>query len=188
MKKIENGQKSVATSAYNVDETIGEFIKNKKHITDDGDSVCLNWYYWEYLNEEDRELFEILTDCTDGLNITCEFDKNGNVVVYGNEHNYYTSYDYDYPVADVYKEFINKMSADVEGCMKSLKEQYVENYDLCESCMFENKDLRLWKNGDILEYDALIYFAEDYGIEIKEGFDYHRGSFVDIVGINEQVS
>ena len=59
MKKIENGQKSVATSAYNVDETIGEFIKNKKHITDDGDSVCLNWYYWEYLNEEDRELFEI---------------------------------------------------------------------------------------------------------------------------------
>ena len=74
MKKIENGQKSVATSAYNVDETIGDFIK--KHITDDEDRVCLNYYYMDYLNEEDKEVFEVLTGYTDGDNITCELDKN----------------------------------------------------------------------------------------------------------------
>lgn len=188
MKKIENGQKSVATSAYNVDETIGEFIKNKKHITDDGDSVCLNDYYMDYLNEEDKEVFEILTECTDGFIISGEFDEDGNVVVYGNESRYYTCYDCYYPVADIYKELIDKMSADVEGYMESLKEQYIKNKDLCESLMFENYDLRLWENGDRLEYNALLYFADDYGIEIKEGFDYYRGSFVDIIGINEQVS
>jgi hypothetical protein len=183
MKKIENGQKSVATSAYNVDETIGDFIK--KHITDDEDRVCLNYYYMDYLNEEDKEVFEVLTGYTDGDNITCEFDKNGNVVVYGSEHNYYTCYDYDYPVADIYKELITKMSEHIEQWMISLKEQYVENYVLCESCMFENKDLRIWKTNDISTYYALLYFAEDYGIEIKEGVDYYRGRFVDIISINE---
>lgn len=172
MKKIENGQKSVATSAYNVDETIGEFIK--KHITDDEEWVCLNYYYMDYLNEEDKEFFEVLTGYTDGDNITCEFDKNGNVVVYGSEHNYYTCYDYDYPVADIYKELITKMSEQIEQCMISVKEQYVEN-----------EDLRIWKTNDISTHNALLYFAEDYGIEIKEGFDYHRGSFIDIISINE---
>ena len=183
MKKIENGQKSVATSAYNVDETIGEFIK--KHITDDEDWVCLNYYYMDYLNEEDKEVFEVLTGYTDGDNLICEFDKNGNVVVYGSEHNYYTCYAYDYPVADIYKELIAKMSEQIEQCMKSVKEQYVENKDLCKSYMFENEDLRIWKIDDISTHNALLYFAEDYGIEIKEGFDYHRGSFIDIISINE---
>ena len=83
----------------------------------------------EILNEEDKEFFEVLTGYTDGDNITCEFDKNGNVVVYGSEHNYYTCYDYDYPVADIYKELVTKMSEQIEQCMISVKEQYVENKD-----------------------------------------------------------
>lgn len=181
MKKIENGQKSAATSAYN--ETIGDFLT--KHITNDEDSVCLNWYYADYLNEEDKELFETLTEYTDGDCLTGEFDEDGNVVVRGNESNYETCYDYDYPVADVYKELITKMSEHIEQWMISLKEQYVENKDLCKSCMFENEDLRIWKTNDISTHNALLYFAEDYGIEIKEGFDYHRGSFIDIISINE---
>ena len=54
-----------------------------------------------------------------------------------------------------------------------------------QSYMFENEDLRIWKIDDISTHNALLYFAEDYGIEIKEGFDYHRGSFIDIISINE---
>ncbi len=185
MKKIENGQKSVATSAYNVNETIGEFIKNKKHITDDGDSVCLNDYYMDYLNEEDKEVFEILTECTDGFIISGEFNKDGDVVVFGNEFSYYTCYDYNYPVVDVYKQLIAQMYTSVTEHMKSVKEQYVENSDFCKRHMFKNEDFRIWTTGDTLTHNALLYFAEDYGIEIKEGFDYHRGSFIDIISINE---
>ena len=123
-------------------ETIGDFIK--KHTTNEKSRVCIknkksmvsvknkkSWVYLnnvfqeQYLNKEDSELFDKLTLCTVGNTVSASIGKDGNVVVCDSNVKQYASYDYDCPVADVYKDLITKMTKDVEDCIISLKERYI---------------------------------------------------------------
>lgn len=156
--------------------TIGGLVY--EHITDNKTWICLNDYYGDYLNEEDKELFVKLTQCTDGFLITAEFD-NGDVVVSGNESRYKTYYDCYYLVVDVYKDLLSKMTDDLKQSMECFKKECAESF------MLENGDIRIWQNDDAETYNALIYFGDDYGFEFKEGYDPCKGMYVDIIGINE---
>ncbi len=83
-------------------------------------------------------------------------------------------------VTKEYKDLLSKMNEDLKQSMECFKKQ------CAESLMLENGDLRIWGADDTRTYNALIYFGEDYGIEIKEGDDpCYRGMYVDIIGINE---
>ena len=86
----------------------------------------------------------------------------------------YATFDYDYPVVDVFKDLLFKMSKDVELCMMYLRKQYIEG-----------SELRILATDDAETYNSLIYFGDDYGFEFKEGYDPYKGMYIDIIGINE---
>ena len=154
-------------------KTIGKFIE--EHITKKSPSVSLTKYVYDYLNEKDCELFRALLLCIPTFKLTAKIGVNDYVVVDGYENKCYTSYNYDYPVACVYKDLLLKMSAYIKVCMKIVKEQYIKD-----------KELRIPAN-DKATYNALREFANDYGIEITDGWDENiLKCYVDIVGINNK--
>ena len=155
-------------------ETIGEFIKN--HLTDNKTWVYLNLFHEQYLNKEDSELFDKLLLCTVGLNVSADIRKNDEVYVWDSNAIPYTGYKYNHPVVDVYKDLITQMTKDVEQYMSSLKGLYTKN-----------KELRIWEFYNAGIWNTLVLFGNDYGIEIKEGYDESiKASYMDIVGINNK--
>lgn len=159
-------------------ETIGEFVK--KHITDNKTWVDLNKYVYDYLNEEDAGLFRDLMVCIPAFNFVYRFliakiDMYGDVIVCGNKHKCYTSYHYNYPVVDVYKDLIAKMSIYVKLCLNSIKEEYAKN-----------KELRIWAKSNAATWNTINHFAKDYGIKFKIVWDDNlKTPYMDIIGITD---
>ena len=149
--------------------TIAEDIDVKILNADEDGIAYLTHYSQDYLTEKEEERFAKLCECTDGSHLVGEFDKDGNIDVYGNENAYHTCYDYNYPAVDVYREMLWKMHKDMNYYMMGLK---VNSYS----------DFRVWKSDDYLGYMTLDIFADDYGIEINKGFDYCKGWYIDVVG------
>lgn len=154
-------------------ETIGEFIN--KHLTRKSSSVSLRKYVDDYLNEKDSELFRKLLLCMPSFNLTAKIGVNDYVVVDGQENKCYTSYKCNYPACCVYKDLLLKMSAYIKVCMKIVKERYIKN-----------KELRI-PATDSATYNALREFANDYGIEFKDGWAENiLTTYIEIVGINDK--
>lgn len=154
-------------------ETIGDFVKN--HLTKKSPSVSLRKYVDDYLNEKDSELFRTLLLCMPSFNLTAKIGVNDYIVVDGQENKCYTSYKYDYPVACVYKDLLLKMSAYIKVCMKIVKEQYIKD-----------NELRI-PATNTTTYNALKEFANDYGIEFKDGWAENiLKCYADIIGINDK--
>lgn len=157
--------KNVATNTHN--ETIGDFVK--KHTGDGKTKVLLRKYVDDYLNEEDCILFDKLTlSCVDGC--LSAYTDEGDVFVTDSNGYLFTYFDYDYPVVDVFKDLLYKMSKDVELCIMYLRNQYIESFEL-----------RIWSD-DIANYNALKEFATDYGLDIKQSKK-NNIPYIDIIGI-----
>lgn len=155
-------------------ETIGKFVKN--NITRKSPSINLTKYVDDYLNEKDSELFRTLLLCFPTFKLTAKIGVNDYVVVDGYENKCYTSYKYDYPVACVYKDLLLKMSAYIKVCMKIVKEQYIKD-----------NELRIPAKDNPATYNALREFANDYGIEFKDGWvENILKCYADIIGINDK--
>ena len=168
---MKNNMKNVTT---NNKETIGDFVKD--HLTDNKDWVYLNLYQEQYLNEKDSELFDKLTLCTVGLNVSADIRKNGEVYVCDSNVIPYAGYKYNYPVVDVYKDLITKMTKDVEYYVKRIKEQFVKD-----------KKFKMWDFNNAGFWNTLVLFGKDYGIEFEEGYDESiKARYIDFIGINDK--
>lgn len=151
-------------------ETIGDFVS--KHKNNNRLGVYINVYQEQYLNKEDSELFVKLTLCTIGSTASADIRKF-KVYVWDDKIRPYTTYDYDCPVVEVYKDLIAKMTKDVEHYMLSLKGLYTKY-----------KELRIWDFYNAGIWNTIILFGKDYGIEFKEGYDESiKARYIDVVGI-----
>ena len=115
------------------------------------------------------ELVKLLR-CTIGSKVSVGFDLEGNVVVNDTNGKCYASYSNDFPVADVYKDLLFKMSKDINQCIEKVREQFAKD-----------KEFKVCK-GDYKTYNTITYFGNDYGIKFKGVVENHT-PYIKIIGI-----
>lgn len=162
---MEKTIKNVATNPNK--ETIGELVM--KHSKKFPASLCR--YVYDYLNEENGDLFYTLMKCTT-CSLIAKINEDNVVEVNDFKKNLYATFDYDYPVVDVFKDLLFKMSKDVELCMMYLRKQYIE----------EGGEFRIWSD-DVAKFKALREFATDYGLDITQRKK-NNIPYIDVIGIS----